>query len=61
VNRWSDPEEWKRLYDAHFSPRYVGDRFEDGPINPREPWLPDLPPEEFQAFVAGLRAALEGD
>jgi diadenosine tetraphosphate (Ap4A) HIT family hydrolase len=46
---------------AHFFPRYVGDRFEDGPIDPREPWLPDLPPEEFEAFVAGLRAALEGD
>jgi diadenosine tetraphosphate (Ap4A) HIT family hydrolase len=46
---------------AHFFPRYVGDRFEDGPIDPREPWLPDLPAEEFEAFLAGLRVALEGD
>jgi hypothetical protein len=61
VSRWSDPEVWRRLYDAHFSPRYVGDRFEDGPIDPREPWLPNLPPEEFEAFAAGLRAALERD
>jgi hypothetical protein len=45
----------------HFFPRYVGDRFEDGPIDPREPWLPDLSPEQFEAFVAGLRAVLEGD
>jgi hypothetical protein len=45
----------------HFFPRYVGDRFEDGPIEPREPWLPDLSPEQFEAFVAGLRAVLERD
>jgi hypothetical protein len=51
---------WKRLYED-FLPRYVGDRFEDGPIDPREPWLPELPPEDFEAFVAALRAALDRD
>jgi hypothetical protein len=60
VSRWSDPEVWKRLYEDFF-PRYVGDRFEDGPIDPREPWLPELPPEDFEAFVAALRAALDRD
>jgi hypothetical protein len=57
VSRWSDPEEWRRL----FFPRYVGDRFEDGPIDPCEPWLPELPPEEVEAFLAVLRAALDRD
>jgi diadenosine tetraphosphate (Ap4A) HIT family hydrolase len=46
---------------THFSPRYVGDRFEDGQIDPREPWLLDFPPEDFEAFVAALRAALDRD
>ena len=42
---------------AHFFPRYVGDRFEGGPVDPRvEPIV--LDGEEFQYFVAGLRAAL---
>jgi diadenosine tetraphosphate (Ap4A) HIT family hydrolase len=40
---------------AHFFPRYVGDRFEGGPVDPRqEPFVMD----EFGDFVAGLRAAL---
>ena len=43
---------------AHFYPRYVGDRFENGPIDWRDPWPPVLPPDEFRGFVAGLRAAL---
>jgi len=43
---------------AHFYPRYVGDRFENGPIDWRDPWPPALPPDEFRGFVADLRAAL---
>ncbi len=42
---------------AHFYPRYVGDRFEGGPVDPRvEPVV--LDGDEFRDFVAGLRAAL---
>lgn len=45
---------------AHFFPRYAGDRFEGGPIDPqgREPI--QLRSDEFEKFVAGLRAALAG-
>jgi diadenosine tetraphosphate (Ap4A) HIT family hydrolase len=43
---------------VHFFPRYVGDRFEDGPIDLREPLLPELSSEELEAFPEGLRAAL---
>jgi len=43
---------------VHFFPRYVGDRFEDGPIDLRGPWLPDLSPEELEGFAAKLRTAL---
>ena len=46
---------------VHFFPRYVGDRFEDGPIDLRQPWLPDLSSEELEAFADGLRAALDED
>jgi diadenosine tetraphosphate (Ap4A) HIT family hydrolase len=46
---------------VHFFPRYVGDRFEEGPIDLREPWLPDLSPEELEAFAGRLRAALAED
>ena len=45
---------------VHFFPRYVGDRFEDGPIDVREPWPPALSPAKFEDFVAGLRTALAG-
>lgn len=41
-----------------FFSRYVGDRFEDGPIDLREPWLPDPSSEDLEAFTNGLRAAL---
>lgn len=43
---------------AHFYPRYVGDRFENGPIDWRGPWLPALSPDEFRSFVGGLCTAL---
>ena len=43
---------------VHFFPRYVGDRFEDGPIDLHEPWLSELSSEEPEAFADGMRAAL---
>lgn len=43
---------------VHFFPRYAGDRFEDGPIDLREPWPPALALAEFDGFVAKLRKAL---
>ncbi len=43
---------------AHFYPRYAGDRFEGGPVDPRvEPVV--LGEDEFRDFVAGMRAALD--
>ncbi|QIN82386.1 HIT domain-containing protein [Rubrobacter tropicus] len=44
---------------AHFFPRYAGDRFEGGPIDPQGTEPIRLRPDEFEVFVAGLRAALE--
>lgn len=46
---------------AHFLPRYVGDPYEDGPIDFRR--AEDTAeftygPEEFREFVEGLRAAV---
>jgi diadenosine tetraphosphate (Ap4A) HIT family hydrolase len=46
---------------VHFFPRYVGDRSEEGPIDLREPFLPELSSEELEDFADGLRAALAGD
>ncbi|HJQ27744.1 MAG TPA: HIT family protein [Rubrobacter sp.] len=46
---------------AHFFPRYVGDRFEEGPIDLREPFLPELSSKELEDFADGPRAALVGD
>lgn len=40
---------------VHFFPR--GERFEDRPIDLREPWLPDLSDEELEALADALRAA----
>ncbi len=45
---------------AHFFPRYVGDRFEGRPIDPQGAEPIQLGPEEFEGFVASLRAALTG-
>ncbi len=44
---------------AHFFPRYAGDRFEGGPIDPQGTGPIQLRPDEFEGFVASLRAALE--
>ena len=44
---------------AHFFPRYVGDRFEGGPIDPQGTEPIRLRTDEFEGFVAALRAALE--
>ena len=44
---------------AHFFPRYVGDRFEGGPIDPQGTEPIQLRTDEFEGFVAALRAALE--
>jgi len=42
---------------VHFYPRRPGDRFEDGPVDPRqEPSV--LGEKEFERFVFGLRATL---
>ena len=44
---------------AHFFPRYVGDRFEGGPIDPQGTEPIQLRTDEFEGFVAALRVALE--
>jgi diadenosine tetraphosphate (Ap4A) HIT family hydrolase len=42
---------------VHYYPRRPGDRFENGPVDPRrEPLV--LDEEEFARFISGLRAAL---
>ena len=41
----------------HFFPRYPGDRFEGGPINPRAVTGPVYAPGEFENLRARLRAA----
>ena len=46
---------------VHFFPRYAGDRFEEGPIDLREPWPPDLSPQELEGFAAGMLTALARD
>jgi len=43
---------------VHFFPRYVGDQFEGGPINPNAAVRPAYAPGEFEAFRARLRATL---
>jgi len=43
---------------VHFFPRYVGDQFEGGPINPRAAKRPAYAPGEFERFRARLQAAL---
>ena len=45
---------------AHFFPRYVGDRFEGRPIDPQGTAPIHLGRDEFERFVNGLRAALDG-
>jgi diadenosine tetraphosphate (Ap4A) HIT family hydrolase len=42
----------------HLFPRYVGDAFEDQPINPRIVTSPAYAPGEFVEFVARVREAL---
>ena len=47
---------------AHFFPRYVGDPYEDGPIDFRRSEDTrefTYDPEEFRRFVEDLRAAVE--
>lgn len=44
---------------VHFFPRYIGDQFEGGPINPRAARRPAYPPGEFEAFRKRLKAALQ--
>ena len=43
---------------THVFPRYPGDRFEGGPIDPRAVREPVYGPGEFERFRAALRAAL---
>lgn len=43
----------------HLFPRYVGDAFEDQPIDPRAVKRPVYAPGEFTAFAEKLRAALK--
>ncbi len=43
---------------VHFFPRYRGDRFEHGPINPRVVTAPVYKPGEFERFTTQLRDAL---
>lgn len=45
---------------AHFFPRYAGDRFEGRPMDPQGTEPIQLHPDEFEGFVAVLRAALAG-
>ncbi|HYU22200.1 MAG TPA: HIT family protein [Candidatus Dormibacteraeota bacterium] len=44
---------------VHFFPRYRGDQFEGGPINPRIAKRPAYAPGEFEHFRERLRAALD--
>ena len=43
----------------HLFPRYVGDAFENQPINPRAVTTPVYAPGEFTKFAERLRAALK--
>lgn len=43
---------------VHFFPRYAGDQFEGGPINPRAAKRPAYEPGEFERFRERLQAAL---
>ncbi len=43
---------------THLFPRYRGDRFEGGPIDPRAVQEPVYAPGEFERFRSALRAAL---
>jgi diadenosine tetraphosphate (Ap4A) HIT family hydrolase len=43
---------------VHFFPRYRGDQFEGGPINPRVAKRPAYGPGEFDRFRERLQAAL---
>ena len=43
---------------VHFFPRYRGDQFEGGPINPRVAKRPAYAPGEFERFRERLEAAL---
>lgn len=42
----------------HLFPRYIGDAFEDQPINPRIVKIPVYAPGEFAEFARRLRAAV---
>ncbi len=44
---------------AHFFPRYEGDQFEAGPINPKVAMRPAYAPGEFATFRERLRIALQ--
>jgi hypothetical protein len=44
----------------HFYPRYPGDPFEGGPINPKMVRQPVYAPGEFAALRTRLREALGG-
>lgn len=46
---------------AHIFPRYVGDRFENRPIDPRSVTEPVYAAGEFGQFRDALRAALTGE
>ena len=43
---------------VHFFPRYRGDQFEGGPINPRVAKRPAYPPGEFERFRERLKSEL---
>jgi diadenosine tetraphosphate (Ap4A) HIT family hydrolase len=44
---------------VHFFPRYPGDQFEGGPIDPRAATRPAYAPGEFERFRERLKTALE--
>lgn len=45
---------------VHLFPRYVGDPFEDGPVDPRQTTVSPYRPGEFEHFVEALKKDLAG-
>ena len=53
-----EPWQYYSHVHLHFFPRYRGDPFENGPINPRIVLTPVYKPAEFATFVAALSDTL---
>ena len=45
---------------VHLFPRYIGDPFEDGPVDPRQTTVSPYRPGEFEHFVEALKKDLAG-